>query len=237
MQMVLASALRLAHQFQIIGPRWLRRTDDRRTIGHEAVLGHHAAGNQSLGATAWHPSITDYFPGGGWSTRYVARGGMPATIYRINLVHGLGPALQIAEGQTVELPAKTHRLLEERTNPTWPATWFAPRLTEQTPFGHTYSVMDNWGAIHGVMSYGHIGADLISLASVLRIPVYMHNVDRAHVFRPSTWAAFYAFGGLVVCGWRGFGSAGFRAVVGRGIGEGPISIGGGTTQEMSKIKI
>ena len=143
-----------------------------------------------LGATTWHPSITEYFPGGGWSTRYVTRGGMPATIYRLNLVHGLGPALQIAEGETVALPEKTHRILEERTNPTWPTTWFAPRLTGQGPFGDTYSVMNNWGANHCVMSYGHIGADLISLASVLRIPVYMHNVDRARVFRPSAWAAF-----------------------------------------------
>ena len=143
-----------------------------------------------LGATTWHPSITEYFPGGGWSTRYVTRGGMPATIYRLNLVQGLGPALQIAEGETVELPEKTHRLLEERTNPTWPTTWFAPRLTGHGPFGDTYSVMNNWGANHCVMSYGHIGADLISLASMLRIPVYMHNVDRAQVFRPSAWAAF-----------------------------------------------
>jgi L-fucose isomerase len=88
------------------------------------------------------------------------------------------------------LPAKTHRLLEERTNPTWPTTWFAPRLTGQGAFGDTYSVMNNWGANHCVMSYGHIGADLISLASILRIPVYMHNVDRARVFRPSAWSAF-----------------------------------------------
>jgi L-fucose isomerase len=143
-----------------------------------------------LGATTWHPSITEYFPGGGWSTRYVTRGGMPATIYRLNLVHGLGPALQIAEGETVELPPKAHRILEERTNPTWPTTWFAPRLTGHGPFVDTYSVMNNWGANHCVMSYGHIGADLLSLASVLRIPVYMHNVDRAKVFRPSAWAAF-----------------------------------------------
>jgi L-fucose isomerase len=143
-----------------------------------------------LGATTWHPSITEYFPGGGWSTRYVTKGRMPATIFRLNLVQGLGPALQIAEGETVELPPKAHRLLEERTNPTWPTTWFAPRLTGHGPFGDTYSVMNSWGANHCVMSYGHIGADLISLASVLRIPVYMHNVDRAQIFRPSAWAAF-----------------------------------------------
>lgn len=143
-----------------------------------------------LGATTWHPSITEYFPGGGWSTRFATRGGMPATMFRLNMVHGLGPALQIAEGQTVDLPPKTQKLLEERTNPTWPTTWFVPRLTGQGPFSDTYSVMNNWGANHCVMSCGHIGADLLSLASILRIPVYMHNVDRAQVFRPSSWAAF-----------------------------------------------
>jgi L-fucose isomerase len=143
-----------------------------------------------LAATTWHPSITEYFPGGGWSTRYVTRGGMPATMFRLNLVHGLGPVLQIAEGETVALPAKTQRVLEERTNPTWPTTWFVPRLTGRGPFADVYSVMNNWGANHCVMSSGHIGADLISLASLLRIPVYMHNVEAAQIFRPSAWAAF-----------------------------------------------
>ena len=143
-----------------------------------------------LGATTWHPSITEYFPGGGWSTRYATRGGMPATMFRLNLVKGLGPALQIAEGETVDLPAKTQKLLEERTNPTWPTTWFVPRIIGEGSFRDVYSVMNNWGANHCVMSYGHIGADLISLASMLRIPVYMHNVDRERVFRPSAWTAF-----------------------------------------------
>jgi L-fucose isomerase len=143
-----------------------------------------------LGATTWHPAITEYFPGGGWSTRYATRGGMPATMFRLNLVKGLGPALQIAEGETVDLPAKTQKLLEERTNPTWPTTWFVPRLTGEGSFRDVYSVMNNWGANHCVMSYGHIGADLISLASMLRIPVYMHNVARESVFRPSAWTAF-----------------------------------------------
>jgi L-fucose isomerase len=143
-----------------------------------------------LDATTWHPSMTEYFPGGGWSTRYVTRGGMPATIFRLNLIEGLGPAIQIAEGQTVELPPKTHKALEERTNPTWPTTWFAPRLTDRGAFRDVYSVMNNWGANHCVMSYGHIGADLVTLASILRIPVYMHNLDEAQVFRPSAWNAF-----------------------------------------------
>ena len=143
-----------------------------------------------LKATSWHPSITEYFPGGGWSTRFATRGGMPATIYRLNMVAGLGPVLQIAEGETVELPEKTHRILEERTNPTWPTTWFVPRLNGTGAFRDTYSVMNNWGANHCVMSYGHIGADLLSLASILRIPVYMHNVAAEKVFRPAAWTAF-----------------------------------------------
>jgi len=127
--------------------------------------------------------------GGGMSTRYKTKGGMPATILRLNLVKGLGPALQIAEGTTVELPDNVHDALDERTNPTWPTTWFCPRITGEGVFRDTYSVMNNWGANHCVMSYGHIGADLISLASMLRIPVYMHNVEDASVFRPSSWAA------------------------------------------------
>ena len=143
-----------------------------------------------LKATTWHPSITEYFPGGGWSTRYKTKGGMPATIARLNLVQGLGPALQVAEGVTVGLPDDVHDVLDQRTNPTWPTTWFAPRTGGNGVFRDTYTVMNNWGANHCVMSYGHIGADLLSLASVLRIPVYMHNVAPENVFRPSAWTAF-----------------------------------------------
>jgi len=143
-----------------------------------------------LGATTWHPSITEYFPGGGWSTRYLTRGGMPVTMCRLNLIKGLGPALQIAEGYTVDLPGHVHDALDQRTNPTWPTTWFAPNLTGQGAFRDVYTVMNNWGANHGAISYGHIGADLISLAAMLRIPVYMHNVAEEQVFRPSSWAAF-----------------------------------------------
>ena len=143
-----------------------------------------------LGATTWHPSITEYFPGGGWSTRYLTRGGMPVTMCRLNLIKGLGPALQIAEGYTVDLPGHVHDALDQRTNPTWPTTWFAPNLTGQGAFRDVYTVMNNWGANHGSISYGHIGADLISLAAMLRIPVYMHNVAAEKVFRPSSWAAF-----------------------------------------------
>ena len=141
-------------------------------------------------ATTWHPSITEYFPGGGWSTRYLTKGGMPVTMCRLNLVAGLGPVLQIAEGYSIDLPEKVHAALDDRTNPTWPTTWFAPILTGTGAFRDVYSVMNNWGANHGSISYGHIGPDLISLASILRIPVYMHNVAAERVFRPSTWAAF-----------------------------------------------
>jgi L-fucose isomerase len=143
-----------------------------------------------LRATTWHPSITEYFPGGGWSSRFLSRGGMPVTMSRLNLIKGLGPALQIAEGYTVDLPDRVHEILDQRTNPTWPTTWFAPRVTGQGAFRDVYSVMNNWGANHGAISYGHIGADLISLASMLRIPVYMHNVAGEKVYRPSAWTAF-----------------------------------------------
>ncbi len=143
-----------------------------------------------LEATSWHPSITEYFPGGGWSSRFLTRGGMPATMCRLNLVKGLGPALQIAEGWTIDLPENVHNILDERTNPTWPTTWFAPRLTGHGAFRDVYDVMNHWGANHGAISYGHIGADLITLASMLRIPTYMHNIANESVFRPSAWASF-----------------------------------------------
>jgi L-fucose isomerase len=149
-----------------------------------------AEANRCLKATTWHPSITEYFPGGGWSTRYLTKGNMPVTMCRLNLVDGLGPALQVAEGWTVDLPKKVHHILDERTNPTWPTTWFVPNLDGKGPFRDVYSVMNNWGANHGAISYGHIGADLISMASMLRIPVYMHNVPETSVFRPSAWTAF-----------------------------------------------
>ncbi|MCW5933317.1 MAG: L-fucose isomerase [Fimbriimonadia bacterium] len=143
-----------------------------------------------LKATTWHCGILEYFRGGGWSTRYRTKGGMPATIFRVNLIDGLGPALQIAEGFTIELPEQTHAILDERTNPTWPTTWFAPTTTGSGAFRDVYTVMANWGANHCVMSSGHIGHDLITLASMLRIPVYMHNVSEERVFRPHAWAAF-----------------------------------------------
>jgi L-fucose isomerase len=143
-----------------------------------------------LQATSWHAANLGYFRGGGWSSKFLTRGGMPVTMCRLNLVKGLGPALQLAEGITVELPEEVHHIIDARTDPSWPTTYFAPRLTGQEPFKDAYSVMANWGANHGAITYGHIGADLITLASMLRIPVYMHNVPPEAVFRPHAWTAF-----------------------------------------------
>lgn len=141
-------------------------------------------------ATTWGPAVDEYFRGGGFSSTFLSKGGMPITMSRINLVKGQGPVLQIAEGWTVELPEGVNALLNERTNPSWPTTWFVPRLNNSPMFKDVYAVMANWGANHGAFSYGHIGADLITLASMLRIPVCMHNVDAAKLFRPSAWSAF-----------------------------------------------
>ena len=143
-----------------------------------------------LDATDWVPANTGYFRGGGFSSQFDTKGVMPVTISRTNLVKGLGPVLQLAEGWTVELPEKMHKILTDRTDPGWPTTWFAPRLTGKGPFSDVYSVMANWGANHSSASYGHIGADLITLASILRIPVSMHNVPEEKIFRPSSWNAF-----------------------------------------------
>jgi L-fucose isomerase len=145
-----------------------------------------------LQATTWYPADAGYFRGGGYSSGFRTQGEMPVTMSRLVLVKGLGPALQLAEGYTVELPDAAHRVLDERTNPTWPTTWFAPRVTGSGPFRDVYSVMYNWGANHGAVSYGHIGAELITLAAMLRIPVFMHNVPEERVFRPSVWSAFGA---------------------------------------------
>jgi L-fucose isomerase len=146
--------------------------------------------NKCLAATKWHPAVVEYFRGGGFSTSFTTRGGMPVTMSRINIIKGLGPVLQIAEGYTIDLPEKLHQVLNERTNPTWPTTWFVPRLTGNGAFKSVYSVMNNWGANHAAISYGHIGADLVTLASILRIPVSMHNVLEEKIFRPSAWNAF-----------------------------------------------
>ena len=144
----------------------------------------------SLKATRWWPAELEYFRGGGFSSQFLTEGEMPVTITRLNLVKGLGPVLQISEGFTVDLPGNVHTILNRRTSPGWPTTWFAPILTGQGAFTSVYSVMANWGANHGVISNGHIGDMLITLASMLRIPVNMHNVSAERIYRPSAWNAF-----------------------------------------------
>jgi len=146
--------------------------------------------NSCLENTTWPPASKGYFRGGGYSSLFKTAGEMPVTMLRLNLVKGLGPVLQIAEGWTVELPDDIHKILDQRTDPSWPTTWFVPRLADNDAFKDVYSVMANWGANHGAISYGHIGADLITLASILRIPVSMHNVSDDQIFRPSAWSAF-----------------------------------------------
>lgn len=143
-----------------------------------------------LAATTWRPANRDYFRGGGFSSNFLSRGGMPVTMSRLNLEKGLGPVLQIAEGWTVDIDPEIHAVLDKRTDPTWPTTWFVPRLCDKPAFRDVYSVMNNWGANHGAISYGHIGQDLITLASMLRIPVCMHNVEEDKIFRPAAWNAF-----------------------------------------------
>ncbi len=143
-----------------------------------------------LNATTWYPAIREYFRGNGYSSGFLSKGNMPVTILRVNLAKGLGPVLQLAEGWTIDLPEEVHQTLNERTDRTWPTTWFVPRLTGKGAFTDVYSVMNNWGANHCSFSYGHIGADLLTLCSMLRIPVCMHNVEEQDVFRPSAWNAF-----------------------------------------------
>lgn len=143
-----------------------------------------------MNATTWNYADLGYFRGGGFSSRFVTKAEMPVTMIRLNLVKNLGPMLQIAEGWTVDLPDEVTDVLWKRTDYTWPCTWFAPRVTGEGAFKTAYDVMNNWGANHGAISYGHIGADLITLCSILRIPVAMHNVPEEKIFRPASWGAF-----------------------------------------------
>ena len=143
-----------------------------------------------LKATQWPPADRDYFRGGGFSSHFLSKGNMPVTMSRLNIVKGLGPVLQLAEGWTADVDPEIFDILNRRTDPTWPTTWFVPRLCDKPAFKDVYSVINNWGANHGAISYGHIGADLITLASMLRIPVCMHNVDDELIFRPAAWNAF-----------------------------------------------
>ncbi len=146
--------------------------------------------NACLKATDWCPANLGYFRGLGYSSHFKTGYEMPVTMIRINLINGIGPVLQLAEGYTVTLPDKVHRILDERTDKTWPTTWFAPNLTGEGAFKDVYSVMANWGANHGAFAYGHIGKDLITLCSMLRIPVSLHNVKDEDIFRPQCWSAF-----------------------------------------------
>ena len=143
-----------------------------------------------LDATTWNEADLGYFRGGGYSSRFLTRREMPCTMMRLNLVEGIGPVMQLAEGWTVALPDEVSDKIWKRTDYTWPCTWFAPRLTGKGAFASAYDVMNNWGANHGAISYGHIGADIITLCSILRIPVCMHNVPEEKIFRPAAWNAF-----------------------------------------------
>lgn len=143
-----------------------------------------------LEATRWCPAEIEYFRGGGFSSQFLSKGDMPVTMSRVNLVKGLGPVMQIAQGYTIDLPEKVHIVLNDRTSPTWPTTWFVPNLTGKGAFKDVYSVMTNWGANHGAISYGHIGDKIITLCSMLRIPVNMHNVNPDKIFRPNVWGFF-----------------------------------------------
>lgn len=143
-----------------------------------------------LSATDWCPANLGYFRGGGFSSHFKTQCEMPVTMMRVNLIDGIGPVLQFAEGYTVILPNAVHSTLDKRTDPTWPTTWFVPNLTGEGVFTDVYSVMANWGANHGSLSYGHIGKDLITIASMLRIPVSMHNISDNDLYRPHSWSAF-----------------------------------------------
>ncbi len=162
--------------------------------GNPAMKPHWEIGEgevtKMLEATTWHPASLEYMRGGGYSSQFLTRPGMPVTMCRLNLIKGLGPVLQIVEGWTAAFPEKIFDIINKRTDKTWPSTFFVPRLTGKGRFTDVYSVMNYWGANHGAISYGHIGADLITLASALSIPVNMHNVNDEKIFRPSAWAAF-----------------------------------------------
>ena len=143
-----------------------------------------------LDATTWFPSNLEYMRGGGYSSQFLTKANMPVTMCRINLIKGLGPVLQIAEGWTATFPDEVFKLIDGRTDKIWPSTFFVPRITGEGRFKDIYSVMNYWGANHGAISFGHIGADLITLASALSMPVNMHNVDEDDIFRPDAWSAF-----------------------------------------------
>ncbi|MEG2670163.1 MAG: L-fucose isomerase, partial [Oscillospiraceae bacterium] len=143
-----------------------------------------------MSATDWCRADFGYFRGGGFSSHFKTASEMPLTMVRLNIIDGVGPTIQIAEGYSVVLPEEMHKTLDNRTDPTWPTTWFAPNLTGAGAFKDVYSVMANWGANHGVTVHGHIGADIITMASMLRIPVSIHNVPSENIYRPQSWTGF-----------------------------------------------
>ena len=145
---------------------------------------------EMMDATKFSPANRGYFRGGGFSSTFTTESEMPVTLVRINMVDGIGYTMQIAEGWTVVLPEKVSKALWERTDLTWPSTWFVPRLNKSNAFSSVYNVMANWGANHGAFTFGHIGKDLITLASMLRIPVSLHNIEDKDIYRPHAWSAF-----------------------------------------------
>lgn len=175
------------------GPASLDGTGQQEHQGAPAMKPHWEISDEEmdkcLKSTEWCPAV-DFFRGGGFSTDFLTRGEMPVTMARINIIDGLGPVLQLAEGYTVDLDPEVHDILDKRSNETWPTTWFVPNITGKGAFKDVYSVMDKWGSNHASLSYGHIGSDLITLASMLRIPVSMHNVEEGNIFRPAAWDAF-----------------------------------------------
>jgi L-fucose/D-arabinose isomerase len=175
------------------GPASLDATGQQSENGRPAMKPHWSITEeemkQCLDATQWCPAV-DFFRGGGFSTDFTTKAGMPVTMARLNLIDGVGPVLQLAEGYTVELPEDVHDMLDQRTNPTWPTTWFVPKLTGNGAFRSVYTVMNNWGSNHCAVSYGHVGHSLITMAAMLRIPVSMHNVEEERIFRPSAWSGF-----------------------------------------------
>jgi L-fucose isomerase len=177
------------------GPAALDGTGEQTKDGAPAMKPHWEItpeeAERCLAAVEWCPAV-DFFRGGGYSTDFTTRGGMPVTMARLNLIKGQGPVLQIAEGYTVELEPEVHDVLDQRSNPSWPTTWFVPNVTGRGAFKDVYTVMSHWGSNHCAVSYGHVGSQLITLASMLRIPVAMHNVDEGQLFRPSAWGAFGA---------------------------------------------
>jgi L-fucose isomerase len=155
-----------------------------------------------LASTKWDAVVNEYFRGGGFSSNFLTKGVMSMTMSRVNIIKDLGLVFQLAEGWAINIPEEIHRILDDRTNNTWPTTWFVPRLTGEGAFKSVYNVMNNWGANHSVLCFGHIGAELLTLNSLLRIPVSMHNVPEEQIFRPSTWSSY---------GTKNLESADFRA--------------------------